>query len=73
MPKIEKSSATVRFVGITASAYEMQISGYVQTRDWNEFLAVREEFLLKLLGAIESAGSTLTGAGAPPAPPPPHA
>jgi hypothetical protein len=50
----------------------VQISGYVQTRDWNEFLAVREEFFLKVLATIESTGCALTGV-APPAPAPPTA
>ena len=70
VPKIEKASTSVRFTGITASAYEVTISGYVQTRDWNEFLAIREDFFLKMVGAVEAAGTALTGTGAPPAPAP---
>ena len=71
VPKIEKASTSVRFTGITASAFEVTISGYVQTRDWNEFLAIREDFFLKVLVAIDDAGIALTGTSAtPPAPPP---
>jgi MscS family membrane protein len=70
VPKIEKTGTSVRFTAITASAYEITISGYVQTRDWNEFLAVREDFFLKVVGAVGAAGTALTGTGAPPAPAP---
>jgi MscS family membrane protein len=70
VPKIENGTASVRFTGITGSAFEITISGYVQTRDWNEFLAIREDFFLKVLGAVEAAGTVLTGTGAPPAPAP---
>jgi MscS family membrane protein len=70
VPKIEKATPSVRFTGITGSAFEVTISGYVQTRDWNEFLAIREDFFLKVLGAVEAAGTALTGTGAPPAPAP---
>jgi MscS family membrane protein len=71
VPKIEKSTMSVRFTGITASAFEITISAYVQTRDWNEFLAIREDFFLKAVGTVEAAGTALTGTGTPPAPAPP--
>jgi MscS family membrane protein len=70
VPKIEKATTSVRFTGITASAFEVTISGYVQTRDWNEFLAIREDFFLNVVGAVEAAGTALTGTGTPPAPAP---
>ena len=69
VPRIDRASNSVRIVGITTNALEMQISGYVQTRDWNEFLAVREDFYMKMLDALDAAGTALVGQ--PPSPPPP--
>src|SRR5262249_29433852 len=71
VPKIEKTTTSVRFTAITGSSFEVTVSAYVQTRDWNEFLAIREDFFLKVVGAVEAAGTVLTGTGAAPAPAPP--
>jgi MscS family membrane protein len=70
VPRIDRSSTSVRLVNIGASAFEVQVSGYVQTRDWNEFLAVRETFLLDAVSALETAGTGLAGRSGP-APPTP--
>jgi MscS family membrane protein len=61
---------SVRFVGIRETAFDVELQGYVLTRDWNEFLAIREDFFLKVIGAVEAAGTALTGTGTPPAPAP---
>jgi hypothetical protein len=52
----------VRFVGITASAFEVTI-WLRQTRDWNEFLAIREEFFSEGGRRGRAAGTALTGTG----------
>jgi MscS family membrane protein len=67
-PRIDRGSASVRFVGIAPAALEVQVQGYVLTRDWNEFLAVREDLYLKMLDALDQAGIGLAGrASVPPA------
>ena len=68
-PRIDHASTSVRFVAIGATALEIQMNTYVVTRDWNEFLAAREEIYLKTLEALDAAGTTLAGRAAPTPPP----
>jgi MscS family membrane protein len=72
-PRIDRGTVNVRFVNITATAFEVELQAYVATRDWNEFLVVREDVYLKALDALEQAGTGLTGRPLRPrsAPPPP--
>ena len=60
-PKIDRGSVGVRFAGIRESAFDVELQGYVLTRDWNEFLAVREEVYLRALDVLDRAGSGLAG------------
>jgi MscS family membrane protein len=70
VPRIDRGANSVRLVNVGPSAFEVQISGYVQTRDWNEFLAARETFFLQVLKALDAAGTGLAGrTAAPPAAP----
>jgi MscS family membrane protein len=68
-PKVDRGATSARFVGITATALEVQMSTYILTRDWNEFLAVREDIYLKTLDVLDAAGTALAGRSVPtPAP-----
>ncbi len=60
-PQIDRGSTSVRFVGISTASFDVEISAYVLTREWAEFLAIRENLYLQLLDAIETAGVRLTG------------
>jgi MscS family membrane protein len=67
-PRVERGSASVRFVGIAATMLEVQMTAYILTRDWNEFLALREDVYLKTLDVLDAAGTALAGRPAVTAP-----
>ncbi len=49
--------ARVRFVGFGAYSLDVEITSYVSTSDWAEFLAVREDLLLRLMDIVASSGA----------------
>ena len=56
-PKILAEPARVRFVGFGAYSIDLEVFAYVETQDWNEFLAVREDVFLRLIDIIEASGT----------------
>lgn len=56
-PKVETEGARSRFVSFDESALTMEIFCYVLTRDYNEFLAIREDILLRIMDIVEAAGT----------------
>ena len=56
-PKVETEGARSRFVSLDESALSMEIFCYVLTRDFNEFLAIREDLLLRIMDIVDAAGS----------------
>lgn len=56
-PKVETEGARSRFVSFDESALSMEIFCYVLTRDFNEFLAIREDILLRIMDIVDAAGS----------------
>ncbi len=56
-PKVESDSATIRFANFDASALRIEISSYVLTRDSNEFIAIREDLLLRIMNIVEDSGT----------------
>jgi len=57
--KVEAGDIPVRFVGVGAYSLDIEISVYVTTADYDEFLALQQDLLLKLLRAVEQAGTGL--------------
>jgi MscS family membrane protein len=55
--KVHPDPARVRFVGFGAYSLDVEITSYVSTSDWAEFLAVREDLLLRLMDIVTSSGS----------------
>jgi MscS family membrane protein len=49
--------ARVRFVSFGACSLDLEIFAYVDTSDWGEFLAVREDLLLRIMDVVEASGS----------------
>jgi MscS family membrane protein len=58
-PKIETGTVRVRLVDIAGAAPSVEVVAYILTQDFNEFAAVREDVLLRLLDIVESAGTGL--------------
>jgi MscS family membrane protein len=56
-PMVDEDPAQVRFKGFGASSLDLEIFAYVRTRDWGEFLAVREDVLLRAMDIVAAAGS----------------
>jgi MscS family membrane protein len=56
-PKVETEGARSRFVAFDLSALTMEIFCYVLTRNDNEFLAIREDILLRIMDIVNAAGS----------------
>ncbi len=56
-PKVESDSASIRFASFDNSALRLEIFSYVLTRDANEFAAIREDLLLRIMDIVEKSGS----------------
>src|SRR5260370_5443873 len=54
----ESDSASIRFANFDNSALRLEISSYVLTRDANEFNAIREDLLLRIMDIVERSGSS---------------
>ncbi len=55
--KVHPDPARVRFVGFGAYSLDVEITSYVSTSDWAEFLGVREDLLLRLMEIVTASGS----------------
>jgi MscS family membrane protein len=58
-PKIESNSVRVRLIDIAGAAPTVEIFAYILTQDFNEFAAIREDVLLRVLGVVDDSGSGL--------------
>ena len=58
-PKVEPGKLPVRFVGVGPYSLDVEVSAYINTADFDEFLALQQEFLLQMLQAVEKAGTAL--------------
>jgi MscS family membrane protein len=57
-PKIEAESARIRLVGFGESSFDLEIFSYIKTTDSAEFIAIREDVLLRIMGIVESSGTS---------------
>jgi MscS family membrane protein len=58
-PKLEIGKVPVRFIGVGPYSLDVEIAAYVTTSDGDEFFALQQDLLLKLLRAVEVAGTGL--------------
>ncbi len=58
-PKIETASVRVRLTDVAGSSLSVEVFAYILTRDYNEYAAVREDLLLRILDVMEDSGGTL--------------
>jgi MscS family membrane protein len=56
-PKVETEGARNRFIAFDESALSMELFSYILTRDYNEFLAIREDILLRIMDIVAAAGT----------------
>lgn len=56
-PKVTDDPARVRFAGFSEDALDIEIFAYVQSTDWSEFLAIREDLYLRMMDIVERSGT----------------
>ncbi len=56
-PKLTEDPARVRFVKYGEYSKDVEIFVYADTSDWNEFLAIQEDVLLRVEDIVEGAGT----------------
>jgi len=56
-PKVESSSARVRFIRFGGSSFDLEIFAYVVLADYAAYLEVQEELLLRIMDIVERAGT----------------
>jgi MscS family membrane protein len=57
--RVESSTARVRLVRFAASGLDLELFAYVTSTEIEEFLAIQEDLLLRLMDTIEAAGTGL--------------
>jgi MscS family membrane protein len=57
--KIERQSVRVRLIELAAASINVEVVCYVLTRDFNEFMEVREDLLLRIMNFVEDSGTAL--------------
>jgi MscS family membrane protein len=57
--KVETKSVRVRLVDISGSSLSLEVFAYIVTRDFNEFAAIREDLLLRIMDVLEDSGGGL--------------
>ena len=58
-PKVETKTVRVRLTDIAGTSLSVEIFAYILTRDFNEFAAVREDVLLRMMDIMEDSGGGL--------------
>ena len=58
-PKVEDSSARVRFLRFAEYALEVEIFCYILEPEFTAYLATQEQLFLKIMGTIEKAGAVV--------------
>jgi MscS family membrane protein len=57
--KVESSSARIRFVRIGDSSLDLEVFAYVLEAEYEPFLPIQEDLLLRIMDIIEASGSGL--------------
>lgn len=56
-PRITEDPARVRAIGFGPYSLDVEINAYVNTPDLNDFLAVQEDLVLRIMETVENAGT----------------
>ena len=56
-PKVGAEAARVRLIGIGESSLDIQVNCYILTSDIGEFLAIREELLLRIMDLVADSAT----------------
>jgi MscS family membrane protein len=58
-PKVETKTVRVRLTDIAGTSLSVEVFVYILTRDFNEFAAIREDLLLRMMDVMEDSGGGL--------------
>lgn len=58
-PKIETGTVRVRLTEIAGTSLSIEMVAYILTQDFNEYAAVREDLLLRIMDVLEHSGGSL--------------
>jgi MscS family membrane protein len=56
-PRVDPRPARIRFVNFGAYSLDLEIFAYVQTSDFDEFLAIREDIYLRIMDIVAESGT----------------
>ena len=56
-PRINSDTARIRFVGYGSSSLDIDVRVYAQSREWNDFYAIREDVMLRIKEIVEASGT----------------
>jgi MscS family membrane protein len=56
-PRVTKDPARVRATGFGAYSLDLEMFAYVNTSDWNDYLAVQEDLVLRTMDIVDKAGT----------------
>ena len=59
-PRVETATAWIRLAKLAESAMELEMQAYVLTREYDDYAAVREDLLLRIMDIVESCGTALS-------------
>jgi len=55
--RILPDTPRVRFINFGAFSLDIEVLAYANTKDWAEFLGIREDIFLRIMDIIEASGS----------------
>jgi MscS family membrane protein len=58
-PRVESATARVRLLKLTPTGLDVELFAYVTATEFEEFLAIQEDVLLRLMDTIEAGGTAL--------------
>jgi MscS family membrane protein len=57
--RVSQGNTRVRLVGVGDGTLYLEVMAYITTRELNEFMAIREEILLRVVEIVERSGAVL--------------
>jgi MscS family membrane protein len=61
---LESATSWIRLARLSVNGFDLEMQAYVMTRDYDEFIVVREEVLLRVMNIIERCGTALASSAA---------
>ncbi len=56
---VEPGTSRIRVASFAGSAFGLELWAYINTSDWAEFTAIRQEIILKIAEIVEASGTRL--------------